>query len=168
MGGRMTLEELYVLVPSTEDYDLAEEAEVERLHARMVKEYVELLGPLDDDPLPGAAPPPPGAGSRAADSPDDPLTTEPEWRPTDAQALGCVEHLLGAQRVTDPADRGDPAGADPADPADTPKPPEAPEAPVGASAGQPDGHPPDRPGPESPQQTDRQQDPPEDAADPTA
>jgi hypothetical protein len=58
MAGRVTLDELYVLVPSAEEYDLAEEAEVERLHRWLVKEYAALLGPLDDDPptTPGAAP----------------------------------------------------------------------------------------------------------------
>src|SRR4051794_38435160 len=77
MAGRGTLDELYVLVPSTEEHDLGEEAEVERLHARLVKEYAAVLGAPDDDPVDE------GRG--------------PEWPPTDAQALGCLEHLLGAR-----------------------------------------------------------------------
>jgi hypothetical protein len=110
MAGRVTLDELYVLVPSAEEYDLAEEAEVERLHRWLVKEYAALLGPLDDDPLPGV----PGAAGTGAgsdagtgpDHPDDPDDRDdPARRPSDAQALGCLEHLLGAEVLppeTDP------------------------------------------------------------------
>jgi hypothetical protein len=136
MTGPVTLDELYVLVPSAEEYDLAEEAEVERLHGWLVKEYAALLGPLTDDLLPGV---PAGADAAAGDDAgsdggddDDGEDDEgggPAWRPSDAQALGCLEHLLGAE-VVPPAD--DPPTTPPATPPTTP--PDGPPAPDGTAA----------------------------------
>jgi hypothetical protein len=114
MAGRVTLDELYVLVPSAEEYDLAEAAEVDRLHAWLVKEYAALLDPPDDDPLPGVP--------SAADGGD---ADQPEWRPSDAQALGCLEHLLGAEIVP----------PEPETPATTPTPPRHPDGTAEGPAG---------------------------------
>jgi hypothetical protein len=146
MAGRVTLDELYVLVPSTEELDLAEEAEVERLHGRLVKEYAALLGALDDDPLPGAPPGGAPAGTGPATDaedrgdPDDRDSPDaPEWRPSDAQALGCLEHLLGARVVPPEDDMA--AGADPDSPDDDPPttppttPPATPPGPLPAPDG---------------------------------
>jgi hypothetical protein len=131
MAGRVTLDELYVLVPSAEEYDLAEEAELDRLHAWLVKEYAALLDPPDDDPLPGV---PSGADASGTDAAgtgaaheraDGGDADQPEWRPSDAQALGCLEHLLGAEIVP----------PEPETPATTPTPPRHPDGTAEGPAG---------------------------------
>lgn len=81
-GSDESLDELYALVPVAEEVDLAEE-----LHAEQFVQWVErlIVGQLHgDEPLGGIDDP------AAADS------TGVDDAPTPGQALGLLEHLLGA------------------------------------------------------------------------
>lgn len=90
------LDELYDLVPQTEEIDLREELALEAQRDHWVGELRPLLGdPSAESPDAPRTPSPPD-GSEGEDEP---------WRLTDRQVVGLVEHVLGAEQLDERADR---------------------------------------------------------------
>lgn len=92
MGLRVTLADLYVLVPAAEEEDLLAQYAVEQSQEWLLAEYARWLDIDIDIDIDPAEPDPEEAD----------VDSQQQAPPTDAQALGIVQHLLGARVLESP------------------------------------------------------------------
>lgn len=94
----LSLRDLHALVPAAEAIDLLEQDEIDQARAETeeVRRHIaEVLNQLGSDEVSGGEPPPSNETEPEADGSEDTLTR--------GQAIGMLEHLLGAEPI-DPED----------------------------------------------------------------